>query len=189
MKPALSAVLALVAAYGCGEAGSLDAAGGNHAGGGTAEVGGEGGDGENHVSPCGETPNAPAFEIGTGETCFKPLEPDEVVPRVGGPQGGFHVWGAFLCADCPHKAIVDIGLKVEGSEELVNEESERVVEIDSDQVAGLIALLPGTTENPSSSLPEGTHVRIVISLRSLDGEPLHEGETTVILGDLELWKP
>jgi hypothetical protein len=189
VKPALFAVLALSVAFGCGEAASLDAAGGSYAGGGDAAIGGAGGSGENHVSPCGETPDAPAFEIGTGETCFAALAPGAVVPRVGGPQGGFHVWGAFLCADCPHKVIVDIGLKLVGSEELVNEESERVVEVDSDQVAGLIALLPGTTENPSSSLPEGTDVRIVIAVRSMQGEPLHESEATVTLGDLELWKP
>ena len=53
----------------------------------------------------------------------------------------------------------------------------------------MIALLPGTTENPSSSLPEGTDVRIVIALHSMEGELLHEGEATVTLGDLELWKP
>ena len=188
MKPALFAVLALFVAVGCGEAGSLDAAGGSSTGG-AAGLGGAGGDGADHVSPCGETPDAPAFQIGTGETCYAALEPGAVVPRVGGPQGGFHVWGAFLCADCPHKVIADIGLKLVGSEELVNELSERVVEVDSDQVAGLIALLPGTQENPSSSLPEGTDVRIVITLRSLDGEPLHEGEATVTLGELEWWKP
>ncbi|MBL8739562.1 MAG: hypothetical protein JNK04_00665, partial [Myxococcales bacterium] len=107
----------------------------------------------------------------------------------GGPQGGFHVWGAFLCADCPHKSVATIGLKLVGSDDLVNDESERVVEVDSDQVAGLIALLPGTTDNPSSSLPEGTEVRIVITVRSMEGELLHEGEATVTLGELELWKP
>lgn len=186
MKPALVAVLALFAASGCGEAGPPDAGGGSDAGGGPA-TGGAGG--ESHVSPCGETPDAPAFEIGTGESCYTALEPGAVVPRVGGPQGGFHVWGAFLCADCPHKLVANIGLKLVGSEELVNEASERVVEVDSDQVAGLIALLPGTTENPSSSLPEGTDVRIVIELHSMEGELLHEGEATVTLGALELWKP
>ncbi len=189
MKPALFAVLALSAAYGCGDAGSPDASGGSESSGGAAPLGGAGGEGNNHVSACGETPHAPAFEIGTGESCFTPLEPGAVVPRVGGPQGGFHVWGAFLCADCPHKVVADIGLKLAGSDELVNEESERVVEVDSDQVAGLIALLPGTTANPSSALPEGTDVRIVIALHSMEGELIHEGEATVTLGDLELWKP
>jgi hypothetical protein len=140
-------------------------------------------------SPCGETPNAPEFEIGTGETCFEPLPPAAVVPRVGGPQGGFHVWGAFLCSGCPAKVIVKVGLKVAGSEEWAGEPSERVIDVLSAQVAGLIALLPGTMENPSSLLPEGSDVRLVVEIADMEGAQLHAGEKVVTLGELELWKP
>jgi len=118
-----------------------------------------------------------------------PLPDEPVVPRVGGPQGGFHVWGAFLCADCPNKVIVNIGLKLPGSEAWVGERGERVVEVQSAQVAGLIAILPGTPENPSSALPQGSEVRLLVGIKTLDGAELYAAERTVTLGELELWKP
>ncbi len=139
-------------------------------------------------SPCGETPHAPEFEVGTGEDCFETLAENAVVPRVGGPQGGFHVWGAFLCAGCPNKVLVHVGLKLPGEDAWVGEPSERVAEVRSAQFAGLIALLPGTTANFSDSLPGGTEVRLLVEVKAIDGVLLHSGERTVTLGELELWK-
>ncbi|MBL8744350.1 MAG: hypothetical protein JNK04_24755 [Myxococcales bacterium] len=182
----LSALTAAVACWSCGDdASSLGAEGG--AGGQLAT--GAAAEGGSPSSPCGETPGAPEFEIGTGETCFEPLPDGAVVPRVGGPQGGFHVWGAFLCAGCPAKVVVNVGLKVSGSDDWAGEPSQRVVDVLSAQVAGLIALLPGTMENPSSLIPEGSDVRLIVEIADLDGEPLHAGEKIVTLGELELWKP
>ncbi len=185
------AVLCLVwsaLAAGCAERAALDDGGPGGAGGALGGGASEGGS-PPEPSPCGETPNAPDFEVGTGEECFEALPENPVVPRVGGPQGGFHVWGAFLCADCPNKVIVNVGLKLVGEDAWVGEQSERVTEVRSAQVAGLIALLPGTTENPSSSLPEGTDVRLLVEVKAMDGVLLHSGERTLTLGDLLLWKP
>ncbi|MBL8742332.1 MAG: hypothetical protein JNK04_14590 [Myxococcales bacterium] len=174
-------------AAGCADRVALD--GGGPAGGGGGPTGGasEGGSWP-EPSPCGETPSAPGFEVGTGEECFEALPENPVVPRVGGPQGGFHVWGAFLCADCPYKVRVNVGLKLVGDDAWVGEQSERVIEVRSAQAAGLIALLPGTSENPSSLLPEGSEVRLVIELRTMEGAALQSGERTVTLGDLEFWE-
>lgn len=177
----------VVASAGCGGGETQIDAGGGGAGGQPSAGGST--EGGSPPSPCGETPNAPEFEIGTGETCFEPLPQAAVVPRVGGPQGGFHVWGAFLCASCPAKVVVKVGLKVAGSEEWAGEPSERVTDVLSAQAAGLIALLPGTMENPSSLLPQGSDVRLVVELADMEGAQLHVGEKIVTLGELELWKP
>lgn len=139
------------------------------------------------ASKCGETPDAPAFEIGTGEVCFEPLNDGDLLPVMAGPQGGFHVWVALLCAACPDELHSLVGVKLEGSDDWVGETGERIIELRSDQFAGLYALLAGTTADPTSVLPEGTNVRVVVRLSSLEGEVLFEGEKHVTLGPTEIW--
>ena len=37
----------------------------------------------------------PSLELGTGFSAFVPLEPDERVDIIAGPQGGFHLWASL----------------------------------------------------------------------------------------------
>lgn len=138
-------------------------------------------------SKCGETPDAPDFEMGTGEVCFEPLHDGDILPVMAGPQGGFHVWVALLCAACPDEVHSLVGVKLEGSDAWEGETGERIIELHSDQFAGLYALLAGTTADPTTVLPEGTDVRVIVQVSSLDGDLLFEGEKHVTLGPTEVW--
>ncbi|NUP11855.1 MAG: hypothetical protein HOW73_37895 [Polyangiaceae bacterium] len=155
--------------------------------GGAAGHGGEGGSMEQEPSPCGEIANAPAFAIGTGEVCYEALEDGDVVPQMAGPQNGYHLWVALVCADCPRDIIVVTGAKREDADEWLSDTAERVVELKSMQVAGLFAGMPGTPTDPSSFVPEGTPVRLVAEARDLDGTILHSAEKSVVVGPVELW--
>jgi hypothetical protein len=41
----------------------------------------------------------PVLEIGTGEFAFEPVDDEQVVPIVRGPQGGDHVWVGLRVSD------------------------------------------------------------------------------------------
>ena len=140
-----------------------------------------------------DAPESPAaFEIGTGEICFERLTAGQVVPRIAGPQGGFHVWTAVGCGDCGAEAIVELGTRTAKTKAwLLGVPVKQKVDLGTGewgQHAGLTAFLPGdTTLAPDEQLPEGAHV--ILALRVLDakGNELHAAETEVVLGELETW--
>jgi hypothetical protein len=138
-------------------------------------------------SPCGSLVDPPPFELGTGEICYEPLRDGQVVPHITGPQGGYHVWGGFLCPECPREVIATIGARFADTGEYVSEPSTRVVEIKGGQVAGLIAFLTGDSSDPTSHLAEGTLLDLALSIDSLEGAPLHSGVKRVELGEIVVW--
>jgi hypothetical protein len=169
----------LDAAYGSGGAAAAANAGGDEAAGARAEGGAS-------PSPCGAPPEDPAFAVGTGDICFEPLSDDQVVPRVAGPQGGHHVWVAVACASCPYELVVRVGTQLDGA--WLTAPSERVVELHSHQVAGLLATLTDPID-PTSTLPdEGTSIVLVVDLETLEREPLAHGEVSVVLGEIVPWQ-
>src|SRR4051812_16305154 len=87
--------------------------GGGGSGGGTGASGGSGGAGGDTGTDviCDDPPSPQMFEIGTGEKCFSRLTANQVIPVKQGPQGGFHLWLAMGCSDCPEKVTVLYGLK------------------------------------------------------------------------------
>lgn len=119
--------------------------------------------------------------------CFVPLADGDVLPLIAGQQGGYHVWVALICAGCPTEVHSVVGVKLEGQAGWVGETGERIIELRSEQFAGLYALLAGTTDDPASVLAEGTAIRVVVELRSLTGERLFQGEKHVTLGATEVW--
>lgn len=180
--------LASLVALACDEAATDPATGGASSSSVDATTSSSGGGGEaQRPSPCGETPDAPAFEIGTGEVCYEPLRDGQVVPHLTGPQGGYHVWAAVLCPACPPKVVATVYAKLAETDETVGEVTTRVIELKSGQTAGLLAYLLGSTADPSSHLPEGTQLLVRIELTTLAGEPLHAGERLEELGPVEIW--
>ncbi len=185
-RSSLAVACLLLAATGC-EPLPFDAHGGAGGGAGTGGSGGNGGDGAPpEPSPCGETPDAPAFEIGMGEVCFQPLPDDGVVPRIYGFQGGFHVWLAVLCADCPSDVIANVGVKHPGGD-WVYEPGQVVLELRSQQAAGLFGMMGDSTGDPGAVPAEGAALTAHVSLTALDGTPLHEGSRDIVLGETETW--
>ncbi len=140
------------------------------------------------LSTCSELASPPTFAIGTGETCYEPLEDGDTVPRLSGPQGGFHIWASIACANCPPEVILTIGAKVEGETAWMSGPSTLVADIEAQQIAGLFLYLPGPPEVPSIP-PEGTAVRVFADATDLAGGSLHAAERLVILGELQLWVP
>jgi hypothetical protein len=159
---------------------------GGGTGGTYASAEGGGAEGGASPSPCGAPPGDPDFAVGTGEICFESLSAGQVLPRVAGPQGGHHVWVAVACAGCPEEVVTRVGVQHDGA--WLTETSERVVELHSHQVAGLLATLTDPID-PSSTLPdEGTTVVVVLDVETLTREPLAHGEVHVVLGEIVAWQ-
>lgn len=177
-------LLGSLALSGCQARPVADSAGG--AGGGHTTAEGGAADGGASPSPCGAPPGDPDFAVGTGEICFEPLREGQVVPRVAGPQGGYHVWVAVACASCPEEVVTRVGVQRDGA--WLTQTSERVVELHSHQVAGLLATLTDPID-PSSTLPEeGATVVVVLDVETPTREPLAHGEVHVVLGEIVAWQ-
>jgi hypothetical protein len=190
MTPARKVAALLFAACalaGCGRAADGASSGAGGAGG-VSESGGEDGGEEGGAtpSPCGAPPGDPAFAVGTGDVCFESLREGQIVPRVAGPQGGYHVWVAVACASCPIEVLVRAGVKLDGA--WVTPTSERIVELHSHQVAGLLATLTDPIDPSSTLAPEGSSVVMVVDLETLEGESLEHGEVSVVLGPILPWQ-
>ncbi len=146
------------------------------------------------ASPCALPPAPQPFEIGTGEACFERLVPQQVIPVMQGPQGGYHLWLAIGCGDCGAKATIAYGVKDPATNDWYagTGELKQVVELGAGewrQRAGVTAFLPGIVWDPMSSLPKGTHVRLTASILDEAMNPVHTGEVEVVLGDIEMWSP
>ncbi|MBL9025852.1 MAG: hypothetical protein JNL21_26895 [Myxococcales bacterium] len=153
-------------------------------------AGGEGG------GACAPPASAGAFEIGTGERCFEPLVSDQEVPLMQGPQGGYHVWLAVGCNDCPDNPTLvwgaldpATGATLEGTYE-----SQSVVDLSNQswpQIAGLFTNMPGLSWDPMTYPPpaKGTHVVLYAKLLGSSMETLHEGQVEIVIGDTLVWDP
>jgi hypothetical protein len=136
---------------------------GGGTGGTYASAEGGGAEGGASPSPCGAPPGDPDFAVGTGE-----------------------IWVAVACAGCPEEVVTRVGVQHDGA--WLTETSERVVELHSHQVAGLLATLTDPID-PSSTLPdEGTTVVVVLDVETLTREPLAHGEVHVVLGEIVAWQ-
>ena len=140
-----------------------------------------------------DAPDSPAaFELGTGEVCFERLTAGQVVPEIAGPQGGFHVWAAVGCGDCGPEAIVEFGTRNAKTKAwLLGDPQKQLVDLgtgDWGQHAGLTAFLPGDTMNaPDEQLPKRAHVILALRVLDKNGNELHAGELSLVLGDLKSW--
>ena len=73
------------------------------------------------IGACGDDPDPrePWIEIGTGASQFEPLTAGQEVPLVMGPQGGYHVWGAFRGGDFDHENLTIEFVLVRGTTDVV----------------------------------------------------------------------
>lgn len=182
-----------------GAAGSSGAGGsatGGTAGAGGSSAGSAGNAGAAGAAACDTPPQPQTFELGTGQSCFQRLTSGQTVDVVQGPQGGYHLWLAFGCADCGATPFVEFGVKdkatgtfypgMAGAQKLFVEASPGPW----GQRAGLTAFLPGITWDQTSQLPKGTHV--VLSASVLDmgtNAVLHSQDVEVVLGEVVYWNP
>ena len=136
---------------------------------------------------CPTPEGASPFEIGTGDTCFERVSAGQTLPVNAGPQGGFHLWTAFGCADCGEKATVQFGAQDPKTKEfLLGFATKVVVDLqggDWKQRAGLTAVLPGDAwDQTANKLPTGSHVVLSLSVLGDGGKALHSSEVEVVLG-------
>jgi hypothetical protein len=97
---------------------------------------------------CSKPSWAGDLEVGTGEECFASVSDGDVLPLIGGRQGGFHLWLGVRCRDCGGDEIVTFGVRDPATgESLWGEGQSEYVDLDEadgySQGAGLTALVPG----------------------------------------------
>jgi hypothetical protein len=135
----------------------------------------------------------PAFELGTGETCFEELASLQTLIVNQGPQGGFHLWTAIGCADCGSNPTVEYGIQDPATNTWYAESYPTKLALDLSggwpQQAGLTAFLPGVVYDVTTQLPKGTHVVLYARVIAPDGSTLHEQGVEVVLGDTVQWNP
>lgn len=99
-------------------------------------------------SSCAMPPWSGDFEVGTGEPCFLAIEDGTVVPLIGGPQGGYHIWLGVRCRDCGAYETVTFGVRDPATDTFVNGSSQTaVLELEQgagySQRGGVVAYVPG----------------------------------------------
>lgn len=164
--------------------------GGSGASGGSGGSGASGG-GESCLSP----DNAAAFEVGTGEKCFERLMPNDEVPLMSGPQGGYHLWLAIGCQDCSSPVELRYGVHDPQTNTTYPEtwDSQAMIPLQGQgfpQAAGMVINMPGISWDPMNypPPPKGTHV--VIWAQAYEGGALiHEAQVEVVIGDIMEWNP
>lgn len=167
---------------------------GGAAGGSEGTGGGSGGTGTDTDIVCDDPPMPAVFELGTGEKCFSRLTPGQVIPVMQGPQGGFHLWAAMGCSDCPEKVTVVYGLKDKATNDYYPDQKplKVIAHLQTTgwpQRAGFTDFLPGVVYDEATQLPKGTHVIMEGAILDSTGQPMHQQEVEVELGDKEIWAP
>ncbi len=154
---------------------------------GTGGSGGSGGGGGGCVDPSDPGP----FDLGTGELCFESLTAGQEINVIAGPQGGYHLWTAILCPDCPQDTLIAYATRDIVTHEALSYEDATVVKPQgpAGRVVGLPAPLPGTPWDETTKLPKGTHVLLWAAHRDAQGNTIHEAEVEVVLGDEVYWDP
>lgn len=173
---------------------------GGHVEGGAAAVGGggsgAGGGAEGGAAACSAPPAPMTFELGTGEDCFARIEDGDVLPLIAGPQGGYHVWVAFGCEDCPTALRASFGVSdVETGMPLPNTyDTEVIADLEGEpfrQLAGLVLRTPGVSWDPEGFPPPAQGSRILIWAELLDdnGEAVQREEREIEIGETVEWNP
>ena len=138
------------------------------------------------VEECVAPPAAETFEVGTGEVCFERVEANGTQPMMEGPQGGYHLWLAFVCSDCG----TSVTLEAEASDANgpVGSRIQQVVDLESGMAAGIQLPMPGDPwDETSVKLEEGTALTINVKLSSSSGAVLHEAAVERVVGPTEVW--
>ncbi len=176
-----------------GGASSVEGAGGAAAASSSASTSSaaQGGGGSGGSAECVDPPSPGAFELGTGELCFERLSAGQTIPVIAGPQGGYHLWTAVLCADCGSQTVISYATRdVATHAELSWENSSVVAPLGpAGRIVGLQAPLPGAPWDPATVLPKGSHVLLWVGERDAAGNLLRETEIEVVLGDEVYWDP
>lgn len=176
------------AASGSGGAGSTATGTSSNASTGTGGTGGgTGGGGGSCVDPS----DPGSFELGTGELCFERLSAGQEINVISGPQGGYHLWTAVLCPNCPQDTLIVYATRDTQTHAALSYEDATVVKPQgaAGRIVGLPAPLPGTPWDETTKLPKGTHVLLWAAQRDAQGNTVQESEVEVVLGDEVYWDP
>lgn len=157
----------------------------------SSSSGAQGGGGAGGGGECLDPPDPGAFELGTGELCFERLSAGQTLPVIAGPQGGYHLWAAALCADCGPQTVISYATRDFATHAELSYENSAVVTPlgPAGRIVGLQAPLPGAPWDPDTVLPKGTHVLLWIGERDAAGNLLREAEIEVVLGEEVYWDP
>ncbi len=135
---------------------------------------------------CEAPPAAETFEVGTGEVCFERVAADGIQPMMEGPQGGYHLWLAFVCSDCGPSVTLEA--EAADANGPVGSRIEQVIDLDAGMVAGIQLPMPGDPWDENSiKLEEGTALTINVKLSSSSGAVLHEAAVERTVGPTEVW--
>lgn len=139
---------------------------------------------------CSEPTSPAIFELGTGRDCFERLTPGQTITVLAGPQGGYHVWTSFGCADCGGKTFLEYGVKDGATQEWLNGAPAKIVANLSRepwaQQAGIRALLPGSawaTQGPDQRPPVGLSVSLSMRVVNAANIEVHHAEIPLVLGE------
>jgi hypothetical protein len=146
-------------------------------------------------SDCVPPPSPQTFEVGTGEECFQRVAPGDEVIQWSGSQGGYHLFAALGCTDCPEETVVTFTLVDPETGELIPgtypDNSDYVpFDLDEDwpQAVRLQVSLPGGFDG--DPLPRGTPIRLELkAYSSYPDEVLHEGSFDATIGPTRAWDP
>lgn len=185
---------------GCGSSASGPVGGGDEGGRSAGGEGGEGGTGgQSPIIDCEAPPSPEAFEIGTGEACFTRLESGAVVDQMNGPQGGYHVWLALGCTDCPPSLALEYSMLDPVTGEPLpgtfpgSQTFAELVSIGDGfaEAAGIQLGMPGLSWDPETEppLPEGTTFVLEVKATNQSGTLLHEASVELELGPIVPWDP
>lgn len=183
----------------CGSAGSGHAGGGDEGGGGAGGHAEGGAGGQGPTVECEAPPSPEVFEIGTGEACFSRLEAGAVIDQMNGPQGGYHVWLALGCTDCPPSLALEYAMLDPVTGEPLpgtfpgSQTFAELVAIGDGfaEAAGIQLGMPGLSWDPENEppLPEGTKLVLDVRATNQAGELLHEDAIELELGPIVPWDP
>lgn len=151
---------------------------------------------ENPSDSC-DPPSDPAeFEVGTGEECFERLDAGGAIPLMNGPQGGYHLFVAVGCADCPEEVRISYGARDPQTGEALagTYESEEVKELGGDdwhQTAGIQLSMPGLSWDETSDPPpaKGTPLVLWAEAKDKSGSSIHTAEIALTIGATVQWDP
>jgi len=140
----------------------------------------------------GAAEELPAALLGTGDKCYVPLESNDTVPIIGGPQGGFHIWVALRSAGLGDEVIASYRVldTADDSAITLSDPIERIVELCPigegwNEAAKLYAQLDAFTIDEVGHFV-GRTIRLGVTLRN-SASASASAEATLKLGPVVKW--
>lgn len=126
------------------------------------------------ADPC----DRPTVEVGTGADAFTPVTEGDAIPIIFGPQGGWHLWGAFRDTGLDPVVTVSYTIRRAADDAPLSDSLFTVATVRDGECAGTFAGLQGVLtlehvdhapeDNPETLL-DGVEVVLRIALEDVAG--------------------